>query len=59
MVDDIFGVEYVCQAIEETVSVDAKIAMGIDLGLDHLATWVITDGMSFIIDGKSLKSIHH
>ena len=33
--------------------------MGIDLGLDNLATCVITDGASFIIDGKSLKSINH
>ena len=33
--------------------------MGIDLGLDNLATCVITDGVSFIIDGKSLKSINH
>ena len=54
-----FEVEYVYEAIEEAVSVDTKVAMGIDLGLDNLATCVITDGASFIIDGKSLKSINH
>ncbi len=37
---------------------DAVLA--IDLGLDNLATCVnSTDGSSFIIDGKSLKSINH
>ena len=54
-----FEVEYVYQAIEEAVSVDTKVEMGIDLGLDNLTTCVITDGASFIIDGKSLKSINH
>ena len=54
-----FEVEYVYQAIQEAVGVDTKVAMGIDLGLDNLATCVITDGASFIIDGKSLKSINH
>ena len=54
-----FEIEYVYEAIEEAVSVDTKVAMGIDLGLDNLATCVTTDGASFIIDEKSLKSINH
>ena len=41
-----FEVEYVYQAIQEAVGVDTKVAMGIDLGLDNLATCVITDGAS-------------
>ncbi len=54
-----FEAEYVYEGIEETANVNVEAAMGIDLGLDNLATCVITDGASFIIDGKPLKSINH
>lgn len=37
---------------------DDKI-MAIDLGINNLATCVVSDNSSFIIDGKYLKSINH
>ncbi len=56
-----FKVQFVYEASEEappTLSPDE--ALVIDLGLDNLATCVnSTDGSSFIIDGKNLKSINH
>ncbi len=56
-----FTVQFVYESLEEaqpTLSPDKALA--IDLGLDNLATCVNrTDGASFIIDGKNLKSINH
>jgi len=56
-----FKVQFVYEASEEpqpTLSPDKALA--IDLGLDNLATCVnSTDGSSFIIDGKRIKSINH
>jgi len=56
-----FKIQFVYEASEEVqpmLSPDKAIA--IDLGIDNLATCVnSTDGSSFIIDGKHLKSINH
>ncbi len=56
-----FPVPFVYEAEEEPpphLSTDKALA--IDLGLDNLATGVnSTDGSSFILDGKHLKSINH
>ncbi|PSR34161.1 MAG: transposase [Sulfobacillus benefaciens] len=56
-----FAVQFVYEASEAaqpTLSPDK--ALVIDLGLDNLATCVnSTDGSSFIIDGKYLKSLNH
>jgi IS605 OrfB family transposase len=56
-----FTVQFVYEAAEEappTLSPDKALA--IDLGLDNLATCVnSTDGSSFILDGKYLKSLNH
>ncbi|MCL4495089.1 MAG: transposase [Firmicutes bacterium] len=56
-----FKVQFVYEASEAaqpTLSPDKALA--IDLGLDNLATCVnSTDGSSFILDGKYLKSINH
>lgn len=55
-----FTVQFVYEAEPEPQSVSPDKALVIDLGLDNLATGVnSTDGSSFIIDGKSLKSINH
>lgn len=42
----------------EKPEIDATRAMGIDLGVNNLATCVTDTGESFIIDGKKLKSIN-
>ncbi len=56
-----FKIQFVYEVSEEphpTLSPDKALA--IDLGLDNLATCVnSTDGSSFIIDGKKLKSMNH
>ncbi len=56
-----FKVQFVYKTEEEPqphLSTDKALA--IDLGLDNLATCVnSTDGSSFILDGKYLKSINH
>ncbi len=56
-----FKIQFVYETSEEpqpTLSPDQALA--IDLGLDNLATCVnSTDGSSFLIDGKHLKSINH
>lgn len=56
-----FTVQFVYETSKEpdlTLSPDTALAM--DLGLDNLATCTnSTDGSSFIIDGKHLKSLNH
>ena len=56
-----FTVQFVYEAEEEPQPhLSRDKALAIDLGLDNLATCVnSTDGSSFIIDGKHLKSINH
>jgi putative transposase len=54
-----FEAEYVYEVECEPISIDEAKAMAIDIGLDNLATCITTDGASFIIDGKHLKSINH
>lgn len=54
-----FEVRYMFDDIdEEKPEIDATKAMGIDLGVNNLATCVTNTGESFIIDGKKLKSIN-
>lgn len=53
-----FHVEFVVQQEPEPADVDPSNAMAIDLGLNNLATCVMTTGASFIVDGKKLKSIN-
>ncbi len=56
-----FKVQFVYEEEEDLqAQLSPDKALAIDLGLDNLATCVnSTDGSSFIIDGKSLKSINH
>jgi len=55
-----FTIEYVYEQETEPVTFKSDYALGIDFGLDNLATCVsFKDGASFIIDGKKIKSINH
>lgn len=54
-----FEVRYMFDDVdEEKPELDITKAMGIDLGVNNLATCVTNTGESFIIDGKKLKSIN-
>lgn len=54
-----FEVRYMFDDVDEVQpEIDATKAMGIDLGVNNLATCVTNTGESFIIDGKKLKSIN-
>ena len=51
-----FEIEYIYEQPEIKADVDPEKFLGIDLGLDNLATCVTSEGASFIIDGKQIKS---
>ena len=51
-----FEIEYVYEQEEYQHELDSSKFIGIDLGLDNLATCVTNDGASFILDGKQIKS---
>ena len=51
-----FEIEYIYEQLEMKVDVDADKFLGVDFGLDNLATCVTSEGASFIIDGKQIKS---
>ena len=51
-----FEIEYIYEQDEYQHELDSSKFLGIDLGLDNLATCVTSDGASFILDGKQLKS---
>lgn len=53
-----FEIQYIYYAQEEQRKFDKNKALAIDLGINNLATCVSSDGKSFIIDGKRLKSIN-
>jgi transposase, IS605 OrfB family, central region len=53
-----FEIEYICLSEIEPVETIENSSMAIDLGLDNLATFVDTNGASFIVDGRKLKSIN-
>ena len=46
-----FEIEYIYEQPEMKADVDPNKFLGIDLGLDNLATCVTSEGASFIIDG--------
>lgn len=52
-----FDVAYVEEAVEEKLGLGNDV-IGIDVGVNNLATCVGTSGDSFIIDGKKLKAIN-
>lgn len=53
-----FSIQYVYKQPYETVDVDTHKALAIDIGLNNLASCADTDGASFLVDGKKLKSIN-
>lgn len=53
-----FEIQYTYEAAVTPKELDRSKALSIDLGVDNLATCVTTDGKSFIIDGRRLKSIN-
>jgi IS605 OrfB family transposase len=55
----VFDVSYVYEAEPDPQVEQTKNLLGIDFGLENLATIVSSTGKSFIIDGRRLKSINH
>ncbi|KAB7707266.1 IS200/IS605 family element transposase accessory protein TnpB [Bacillus aerolatus] len=53
-----FNIQYVYEQPYETTELDVDKALAIDIGLNNLASCVDTDGASFLVDGKRLKSIN-
>ena len=54
-----FRIQYVYEQLTESLSLNANNMLGIDLGIDNLATCVPTNGTPFIMDGRKIKSINH
>lgn len=53
-----FEVEFISEVEPESVEVKSDRAISIDLGVDNLAACVDTNGASFLVDGKPIKSIN-
>jgi IS605 OrfB family transposase len=53
-----FEVEFISEVEPEPVEVKPNSAISIDLGVDNLAACVDTNGASFLVDGKPIKSIN-
>lgn len=53
-----FEIQYTYESAVESKELDKSKALAIDLGVNNLATCVTSEGDSFIIDGKRLKSIN-
>lgn len=53
-----FEVEFISFVEPEPVEVNSNSAISIDLGVDNLAACVDTNGASFLVDGKPIKSIN-
>lgn len=53
-----FEIQYIYEVAEIQRKINTNKALAIDFGVNNLATCVTSDGNSFIIDGKKLKSIN-
>ena len=53
-----FDIQYTYIEKEKNYQLNQNNALGIDLGLNNLATCVTNKGESFIVDGKRLKSLN-
>ena len=51
-----FEIQYIYEVEEVQRELNKENALGIDLGIDNLCTCVTNTGVSFIIDGRKLKS---
>jgi len=55
-----FDIEFVYKKEFETIPLDFSKTLSVDMGLDNFATcFNSTNGSSFIIDGRYIKSINH
>ena len=54
-----FDIHYIYEQSFETAELNKSKAIGIDIGLNNLATCVTSDGLSYLYDGKPLKSMNH
>ena len=54
-----FKIQYVYEVEQEPLGLNKENALGIDLGVDNLATCVPTGGTPFILDGHRIKSINY
>src|SRR5699024_6542461 len=54
-----FKIQYVYTVQAEPKSLNEDNALGIDIGVDNLATCVPTNGTPFILNGRGIKSINH
>ena len=53
-----FEIQYAYEAVVEQSELDKTKALGIDLGINNLATCAASTGETFIIDGRRLKAIN-
>jgi len=53
-----FEIQYTYEADCNQRNLDTNKALALDLGINNLVTAVSTDGSSFIVDGRRLKSIN-
>ena len=53
-----FEIEYISEGEIESIETVKDSALAIDFGLNNLATCVGTNGASFIVEGRKLKSIN-
>jgi len=53
-----FEIHYTYEDCEEQRELDQQKALAVDFGVNNLCTCVTTEGKSFIIDGRRLKSIN-
>ena len=53
-----FEIQYIYEIEEVQSNLDEKQALAIDFGINNLATCVTSQGKSFIVDGRRLKSIN-
>ena len=53
-----FEIQYIYEVEEVQRKLNKENVLGIDLGIDNLCTCVTNTGVSFIIDGRKLKSIN-
>lgn len=53
-----FEIQYTYEVEEVQINVDKNKALAIDFGVNNLATCVTSQGQSFIVDGRKLKSIN-
>jgi IS605 OrfB family transposase len=53
-----FEIEYIVEQEAPSQPVNPEKALSIDLGVNNLASCIDTDGASFIVDGKKLKTLN-